>query len=258
MGSDPDFERPTPKASPKRRPRLIELLVVVGILGLLVALLLPATRSSRGAARRLQCLSNLRQISLALHGYESKYGALPPSRTVDASGRPLHSWRTLILPFLDQDELYRSIDLAKPWNDEANARAYATIPSVFRCPASLSNPNSTTYLAVVGPNACFLPDRPRPLAEITNDHASTLMLIEAGPESAVHWMEPRDADEALVLGIGPNSTLDHNGGINSVFVDGSSEFLSASMPDVELRKMIAISGREPKTVEPAQPSGKAD
>src|SRR5918997_1599426 len=91
-------------------------------------------RSSRPAGRRIRCLNNLKQIVLALHNYEQAHKALPPAYTVDATGRPLHSWRTLILPYLEQEPLYRAIDLSKPWNDPANARALETTLLVFGCP----------------------------------------------------------------------------------------------------------------------------
>jgi prepilin-type processing-associated H-X9-DG protein len=261
MDADPYFDGPRPKPPPRRGLRLVELLAIIAILGVLVALLLPATRSSRGAARRVQCVNNLKQIALALHNYESAHGALPPARTLDASGRPLHSWRTLILPFLEQEALYRSIDLARPWDDPVNARAYQAMPSVFRCPGADARPNTTTYLAIVGPLACFHPDRPRRLEEIANDGAATLMLIEAGPESAVPWMVPSDADESLVLGINATTRLDHAGGTNAAFVDGSVKFIAADQSAAERRRMMAISGRErgPRGPEdPPQHAGRPD
>src|SRR5260370_743998 len=73
-------------------------LVVCG--GVVIALLLPQT-SSREPARRSQCKNNLKQIGLALHNYHDVYGSFPPAYFVDASGKPMHSWRVLILPFLD-------------------------------------------------------------------------------------------------------------------------------------------------------------
>ncbi len=106
-GLDPEFNEPISKPSPRRRFRLIELLAVVGIIGLLIGLLLPARRTAGRAARRMQCASDLKQIALALHDYEQAYKALPPAYTVDVKGRPLHSWRTLILPYLDQGETLR-------------------------------------------------------------------------------------------------------------------------------------------------------
>src|SRR5437016_2000216 len=122
--NDPDFNDAVPKPSSGRRFKFVELLAGLAIFMLLIALLIPATRSSaRPAARRAQCVNNLKQIAQALLNYEQAYGALPPAYTVDAKGRPLHSWRTLILPYLEQEPLYRTIDLSKPWNDPANVRA---------------------------------------------------------------------------------------------------------------------------------------
>jgi type II secretory pathway pseudopilin PulG len=102
--------------------RLVTGLTVLAILAVVVAMLLPSVRRARPAARRSQCKNNLKQIGLALYNYEADYHAFPPAYTVDADGKPLHSWRTLILPYLDQQPLYARIDLSKPWDDPANAR----------------------------------------------------------------------------------------------------------------------------------------
>jgi prepilin-type processing-associated H-X9-DG protein len=208
---------------------------------------LPAIRTSGPAAYRAQCTNNLKQIALALHSYERSHNALPPAYTVDALGRPLHSWRTLILPDLEQESLYQTIDLSKPWNDSANAKAYNSSVSVFHCPARVDRPNTTTYLAVVDPNACFLPTRPRSLAEITDGTSQTLMVIEVSEDHAVHWMAPIDANESLVLGFGPTTKLDHVGGTNACFVDGSVRFLKASSPDTVRRALVSISGNDQVT-----------
>lgn len=240
MSADSDFESDRPKPSPRRGFRLIELFLCLAVLGLLFALLVPATRSSRGAAQRAACSNNLRQIALALQNYEGAYGALPPAHTSDASGRPLHSWRTLILPFLGEESLYRRIDLAKPWNDEANAAAADAMPSVFRCPGANGPSNTTTYLAIVGPSACFLPSQPRRQEEITNDPGATLMLIEAGSTAAVPWMAPSDADESLVLGLNATSAFNHGGGTHGVFVNGSVRFIRADESSDARRRMLTI------------------
>ena len=86
---------------------------------------------------------NLKQIELALFNYESTYHALPPAYTVDAEGNALHSWRTLILPYLDQTQLYEKIDLSKPWNDPVNAEAFNTRVPVFQCPSTAHKDNNT-------------------------------------------------------------------------------------------------------------------
>lgn len=241
----PEFNDPIPKPKGRRHFKVIELLAVVAIIGVLIGLLLPATRSARPAGRRAQCQSNLHNIELALLSYEHTYQALPPAFTVDTNGRPLHSWRTLILPYLEGEELFRKIDLTKPWNDPANAEAFQTTVPIFRCPEATGPRNMTTYLAIVAPNGCLLPAKPRPLAEITDSHSSTLMLIEAGDDNAVPWMAPTDADESLVLSLGPKTKLHHGSGTNAGFVDGAVRFLvPASMPTEVRRALLSISGND--------------
>ena len=241
--NDPDFHDPVPKPKSRRGFRLVEVLVGLGVIVLLIALLLPATRSSY-PPRRMQCANNMRQIALALRYYEQVYGALPPAYTVDAKGKPLHSWRTLILPYLDHESLYKSIDLSKPWNDPVNASALKALVPVFRCPEAGGPDNTTTYLAVVGPNDCFLRNESRRLSEITDNHQSTLMFFEVGDDNEVPWMAPRDADESLVMRLGPDSNLSHPGGTNMALVDGSVRFVKATAPAEVRRAIMSISGGE--------------
>jgi prepilin-type processing-associated H-X9-DG protein len=240
-----DFVNEIPKRKKaKRKFRFIELLAVLSIIGILVALLLPAVRTARPAALRMQCTNNLKQIALALRNYESAFKALPPAYTVDSEGKPLHSWRTLILPFLEQQRLYASIDLSKPWNDPANAEAFKTAISEYRCPAADCPKNHTTYMAIIAPNGCFRADTPRQLSEITDDHGETLMVIEVGSKHAVHWMAPIDADETLVMASGSSTKRNHAGGTNAAFVDGSVRFLKSGTPAAELRALISIAGND--------------
>jgi type II secretory pathway pseudopilin PulG len=220
----------------------LEICIIVVIILILIALLLPPQHRgrSREAARRTQCRNNLKQIALALFNYEITYHALPPAYTVDAEGNAMHSWRTLILPYLDQTGLYEKIDLSKPWNDPVNADAYNTPVPFFQCPSIAVKDNYTTYLAVVGSNNCFRPNEPRKLSAITTDHDETLMVIEVPAENSVHWMSPSDADERLILGFGPKTKFAHPGGTNAAVVDGRVRFIEATMPASELRAKIGI------------------
>jgi prepilin-type processing-associated H-X9-DG protein len=242
---DPDFNDAVPKPRTRRGFRIGELMVVIGIVAILIALMLPAVRSGgRSAAIRAQCVNNLKQIALALRTYEQVYQALPPAYTVDANGRPLHSWRTLILPYLEERPLYETIDLSKPWNDPANAKAVAASVPFFRCAAAPGPQNATTYLAIAGPNGCLLPGKSRRLAEITDAHESTLIVIEAGEENAVPWMAPVDADETLVMSLEPATKLHHVGGTNACFVDGHVTFLNANISASVRRALLSISGND--------------
>ncbi|MDB5343086.1 MAG: hypothetical protein JWP89_1463 [Schlesneria sp.] len=221
-------------------------LAACGVLLALLALLLPLfNRNAASAARRVQCYKNLRQIALALEKYQAIHQAFPPAHTVDSNGRPLHSWRTLILPYLDQERLYEKIDLSKAWDDPANAEAFGTKLPVFHCYSNAYPQNHTGYLAIVGPDACFQATKSRPVAEITDNPAQTLMVIEVPLDKTVHWMKPVDADEQLVLSIGPNSKLLHQGGVSALFVDGHLQFLRTET-DVQIRRaLISINGNEP-------------
>lgn len=127
---------------------MVELLVVIAIIGILVGLLLPAVQAAREAARRMQCSNNLKQFGLGLHNYESAYKKLPsggegtdmtlnpPART-DYSFAP-HSPFTVMLPFMEQSNIYNSMNLAFYYNDSrfpANAVACKNQVPIFVCPS---------------------------------------------------------------------------------------------------------------------------
>ncbi|MEZ6051323.1 MAG: DUF1559 domain-containing protein [Planctomycetaceae bacterium] len=223
---------------------LLELIVTLAIVAALIALLLPARRGSREAARRTQCRNNLKQIGLALHNYHDVYQAFPPAYTVDETGQPLHSWRTLLLPYLDQKKLYESIDLSRPWDDPANAEAFKTVVPTYACPSAAIDPTQTTYLGMVGPDACLKPTEPRPIAEITDGTSHTILVIEASPQDAVHWMAPQDAGVRFLLSFKEESPFDHVGGTHALIADGSVQFLSATTPDETRQALVTVDGGE--------------
>ena len=96
-------EQPSEVPKKKLRFTCVEVLVVCGVLVVLVALFLPALRfgGAREAARRMQCSNHLKQIALALHNYHDEYKSFPPAYIADESGKRMHSWRVLILPFIE-------------------------------------------------------------------------------------------------------------------------------------------------------------
>lgn len=132
---------------------ILELLVAIAVVGVLAALLLPATMQSREAARRLQCQNNLRQMGTALHGFEAAKASFPPGH--DAFQQRDHSWCTAILPYLEQTELYQRYDYSRAWNDSAppgrNAQiAQASLP-VFLCPSTTREwPGAVDYGGLYG------------------------------------------------------------------------------------------------------------
>jgi prepilin-type N-terminal cleavage/methylation domain-containing protein/prepilin-type processing-associated H-X9-DG protein len=113
---------------------LIELLVVIAIIGILIGLLLPAVQFVRESARRTQCLNHAKQISLALLAFEDSKQKLPPGCTYPE----MAMWSAFILPHLEQEVLFQTLDLQGPWAyvSNANAAACSTYLSVFQCPSS--------------------------------------------------------------------------------------------------------------------------
>ncbi|ADG68243.1 protein of unknown function DUF1559 [Planctopirus limnophila DSM 3776] len=227
--------------STRRGFTALELIVALGVIVALVLFLMPATRRGREAARRTQCRNNLKQIGLALHNYHDQHGVFPPAFTVDAAGKPLHSWRTLILPYLDQAALYDSIDLSKPWDDPANAHAKETALACYRCRSSMLPAGMTTYVGVVGEQNFFSPNHPRKLSEFPPDKTFQLIAIfERDDQRAVHWMSPEDGTAAELLTPPADRKTVHTGGFNSLLANERVYFVSKDLPQETLKSLLSI------------------
>ena len=214
-----------PQNKPRRKistiRRIIDWLTVCCLLIFMIALLLPAVKRERPGAHLTQCKNNLKQIGLALQTYESIHGALPPAFTIDAEGKPLHSWRTLILPYLDQHQLYEKIDLSKPWDDPVNEAAKEKWVSSYICPSNIVSQNLTTYLAITDSDGQFQSNGPAGAQSIDRNLGSLMRVVEVPIDRAVPWMSPTDTDLDCAMRERPKSTLMHSKGWHALLDDGT-------------------------------------
>lgn len=239
----------------KKWPAFAIIIAVLGGLGLftccggvLVALILPAVQQGREAARRTQCKNNLKQIGLALHNYHDAYGTFPPAIVADEQGKPMHSWRVLILPFLGQAPLYSQYDFSEPWDGPKNSRLLSQMPAAYACPSHSDpdNPYHTAYAAVFGEKCIFPGTAAVKLADITDGTSNTLIVGEA-TESGIPWMKPEDVDVAAHPAIGDPAGFNsrHTGGVHFLMADGSVRFVASGINQQTLDALFTRNGAEP-------------
>lgn len=119
---------------------LIELLVVIAIIAILIGLLLPAVQKVRAAAARAKCSNNLKQLGLGLVNYEATIGQLPPTATGVETGLPAHSWASRILPYIEQDAIFKLYHFEVNWDAQVNWPAIQTQIPILTCPSDPLGP----------------------------------------------------------------------------------------------------------------------
>ena len=201
----------------------------------------------REAAIRNQCTNNEKQIALALYNYHDKHNSFPPAFSQGKDGKPLLSWRVLILPFLDQNALYDQFHLDEAWDSPHNRTLIAKMPNVLRCPAEkevLAAEGKTRYLAPRGASTIFRGAEPVSIRDITDGVSTTIFAIDAGDELAVVWTKPDDWQfdpepeiESIFRSHAP-------GGINAMFADGAVRYLNQTIAPATLRAMLSRNGGE--------------
>jgi hypothetical protein len=168
----------------------------------------------------------------------------------------MHSWRVLILPFMEQEALYKQYRFDEPWNGLHNRRLHTARVATYECPEHGLKGTMTSYVAVVGPETAWPGTACVRLKDIKDGAGKTLMVTEIA-ESGIHWMEPRDL-EASTIPLAVNPT---NGqGISSLhretswrqrplgawvgLADGCTRFLPTNTPSERLRALLTISRGE--------------
>ena len=200
-----------------------------------IGMLLPAVQKVREAAQRTSSINNLKQIALAMHNYNSTYGAFPAAAICDKkTGKPLLSWRVAILQYIEEEALYKQFKMDEPWDSEHNLKLAKNMPKIYFHPkANKPGDDKTHYRLFYGKGAAFELNKPSGLAQITDGSSNTLMVVEA--EESVVWTNPNDLafDPAKAL----PKMLSIDGKFSAAYCDGSVR--TFKMPiDQEILKLL--------------------
>jgi hypothetical protein len=238
---------------PRFRLSVRGLMVVVLVSGLLCWPIGLAAERAAAIRSEVDCSANLAAIGVAMHQFHAKYGHFPPAFVADAQGRPAHSWRVLLLEFLDP-ALFREYDFGAPWDSPHNRRLAAKMPRVYACPSGHGpeNPSMTSYAVIVGPESAFPGSGVVKISDISDAafNIPTILVAEVASMD-IPWTEPRDLLTGQ-LPKGDNSNLPPRPGISSrdrrgaglLMLDGQVRRVKPTIPYNTMKNMITISGNE--------------
>jgi hypothetical protein len=194
----------------------------------------------------------LNQLRVALYSYHETYGCFPPAFVADADGRPMHSWRVLILPYIDHSEVYERYDFSEPWDGPNNRKLADKMRGIFHCPSGPHYERSpmTDYVVIVGPDTVFPGASSTSLNDLQDGPENTILLAEIA-NSGIHWMEPRDLKTGEMSFVvndpeKPSISAPHPAGPAVVFADRITGYrLDSSLRPQTLKALTTIAGAEP-------------
>lgn len=227
-----------------------------------------------GAAAQARSSNNLKQIMLAFHNYHETHGHFPPAVVYGPDGKPWHSWRVLILPFLEQAALYNAYDFTQPWDSPKNRQVLEQMPDVYRDPLQGPAPDgthTTDYALVVGDRTAFPtaglklanpqaspndrgPGTPA-LASFRDGTSNTVLLGPVARDRKIPWTKPEDVPFSPDFTLGgpkgfaaPIASKGADGRESKAallaFTDGSVRAVSASIEKPLLHALVTPSGGE--------------
>lgn len=183
---------------------------------------------------------------MAVANYESANGHLPPAYVTGPDGRPWHSWRVLVLPYIEQEKLFKEYHFDEPWDGPHNRTLAERMPKIYRF-HNRSEPGQTTtnYLAVVGPGTLWPGAEGRKLADVTDSAGDTILIAE-NRGLDVCWLEPRDLHIETLP-----TEMNHPHGVSSwyttpavVMADTSVVTFPLTLSAADLRAKLTVAGGE--------------
>ena len=212
--------------------------------GITVPKIMNGAQDTQEFERRCKCVINLRTIGVALEDYHETYGCFPPAYTVDSSGKLLHSWRTLLLPFIGRSDIYEQIKLGEPWDSPDNLAVYQNMPiDIYQCPScpELNNNDKTTYVMITGPACVSDGSHSCCLKDLKKKQCKVIHVIETS--TPVRWYEPKDlkSDEInfkINDRTSPGIGSCHPGIVVATFCNGLVKMIDKNIAPEKLRTMF--------------------
>ena len=219
--------------------------LVLGSLGVIIApaLLLPAINAAREAARRNSSMNKMRMVTLSAKNYEASVRKYPSPDSVYGHEQPA-SWRTQLLPFMEEKALFDRYDFDSPWDSTRNKPLSKIDIAVLQSPNLNEGPGKTNYLALCGEETAFVPGQKMGDRDFTDGASKTILFVEADDDRAVPWSQPKDIDydaSRPLAGLGnhrPKVFL-------ATFADGSTRAISSDIDPKVFHKLVTRGGNDP-------------
>ena len=194
-------------------------------------------------AQSIESQNSLKQLSLAMHNHESAFGTLPPQALSSSDGKKLLSWRVMLLPFLDEQELYEKFKLDEPWDSNHNKALIAQMPKIFARPGADPTQGKTPFVGPLLKNSFFgRAGLPPKFQEFVDGTSNTIWILQCSPEYEVTWTKPEDWEVKSLEAI--DTLRNAQGEIIVAMADGSVQTMSAKVASQMIMNMFTLDGGE--------------
>jgi len=215
-------------------------------------------QTGRAAYRGMESMKQMQMIEMALNNYGQKYKCCPPQYLVDKHGKPAHSWRVLILPYLGCEDLYRRYRFDEPWNGPHNRLLAAEMPEEYRSLFADSKSTITPYVGIAGEATPWQGAIPLRMGDIQRPREEIIWFVDAA-NSDINWMEPRDIPlEQASAGInapgGGGIQSNYSKGLPAQMLSLDRKWFPADISPDAFRAMLTITGDTDQAREKVPPS----
>lgn len=228
----------------------LSILVALGVFSVLASFfVVPKIQKGFQTRQRTMAMANIQQIAEALNAYRREHGSYPTPTVVDSAGKPLYSWRVLILPQLGYLQLYKQFQLDQTWDSPTNNNITMQMPPVFACP---NNPlavslHESNFVLLVGDGTLFPSAGPIDVDKMSDPDDETLLVVET-LNGGKKWTEPNDLDVSKGVQLGSRPMVDIGGNYPdcavAATVDGKAIAIDPKVTGSMLDALITPNGRE--------------